>query len=111
VSHAERRQLRPQAPHHLGTRHGEHHVDAWARRGLPLELASHRHAAIASGFDGADAERTIEQADADRLAWRHAEDVEEVRRTRARERDPLRVDAVALFQEDQIHQGFELIGV
>ena len=65
LSDAQRGELGPQAAHHFRTGKGEQDIDSRTRRDVGLEGAAQGHPAIAGGFHGADAERAIDQPDAD----------------------------------------------
>ena len=103
LSHAERRELCPQAPHHFRARQREQHIDlrAWGSGGL--ELAAKSDSAFAGRHHRARAEWTVEQTDSHRLSRCGSQHVHHVRGARVGERHAVRVDAVAFVEQHQVH--------
>ncbi len=102
-SNAQRGELGPQAAHHFRPGQGEQDIDSRTRRDVGLERAAQRHLAITSGFHGADAERAIDQRDADRLPRHDPQHVQQVSGTSIRERHAGRTVGLTFIQQDQVH--------
>jgi hypothetical protein len=99
-----RRELCPQAAHHLRTGQGEQRIDARPWRHIGLERAAQRDSTITCGLHGSHTEWAIEQAYTNRLARDHAQHTEQMSRSSVRERHRVAVDAVSFVDKDQVQE-------
>jgi hypothetical protein len=97
------RELCPQASHHFRARQSKQHIDLWTWGNCGFELAAQRDASVSHRGHCAHPERTVQHSDSNRLSRRHVQHVEQMRRARIRQSDALRVDAIVLVEQQQVH--------
>ena len=72
-------------------------------RDVGFKRAAQGDRSVSDRLHGAYAARSIQDADAHRMPWRNVQDIQQMRRARARKRDVTGITDFAALEDDEVH--------